>query len=278
MITLANSLAWLTDLHLDSATARTRRKFYERLATDPADALVITGDISNAQLLPLHLREIAQAAGKRRVFFTLGNHDFYGSSFARVESMAAGVCAAHSNLIHLDGTQVIDLGRDTALIGHRGWSDGRTGWGDKSLAQNPDFSAIEDFKGLSRSQAFQLLRALGLQSAEKLRNCLPYALTCFNRIIIATHFPPALQAAKYRGKPCDWLRQPFFCNTAVGNMLLRMAQQFPRQEILVLCGHTHSQVSVKITPNLAIRSGTARPGFPSAGEMISLASRKQSTH
>lgn len=56
------------------------------------------------------------------------------------------------------------------------------------------------------------------------------------------------------------------------NMLLRMSQQFPRQEILVLCNHTHSAATVRIIPNLTIRSGAARPGFPSLGETISLAS------
>lgn len=189
--------------------------------------------------------------------------------------MVSGICANHENLIHLDGTQVIDLGHDTALIGHRGWCDGRTGWGEKSLAANPDFFAIEDFKKLNRRCAFQTLRALGLQSAEKLRNRLPYALTCFNRVIVATHFPPALQAATYRGKPCDWLRQPFFCNSALGGMLLRMSQQFRRQEILVLCGHTHSGISALITPNLTVRSGAARPGFPVLGEILTLARREE---
>lgn len=262
----------MTDLHLDVAERRVRHKFHKCLERLPADAFVITGDISSARLLPLHLREIAQAAGQRRVFFSLGNHDFYGSSFARVESMVAGVCGAHSNLTHLNGTQVIDLGNNTALVGHRGWSDGRTGWGVKTLAKNPDFSAIKDFWGIDRTRAFQLLRALGLQSAFRLRSVLPYALTCHNRVIIATHFPPALQAAVFAGKPCDWLRQPFFCNSALGNMLLRMSQQFPRQEVLVLCGHTHSATKARITSNLTIRSGAARPGFPSLGETISLAS------
>jgi len=275
MRTSTTTLAWITDLHLDAATSWARRKFYKALEASPAEAFVLTGDISTARLLPLHLREIAAAAGKRPVYFVLGNHDFYGSSFARVDRMVSGICANHENLIHLDGSQVIDLGHDTALVGHRGWCDGRTGWGEKSLAKNPDFFAIEDFKKLDRRRAFQLLRALGLQSAEKLRNRLPYSLTCYNRVIVATHFPPALQAARFRGKPCDWLRQPFFCNMAIGGMLFRMSHQFPRQEILVLCGHTHSAVTAPITSNLMIRSAASRPGFPNSGETISLNRREE---
>jgi 3',5'-cyclic-AMP phosphodiesterase len=275
MRTPAKSLAWLTDLHLDAAPSWARRKFYKCLEASPAALFLITGDISNARLLPLHLREIAAAAGERPVYFCLGNHDFYGSSFARVDGIVAGICSNHRHLHHLDGKRLIDLGHDTVLIGHRGWCDGRTGWGEKSLAKNPDFLAIEDFKRMNRSRAFQFLRALGLQSASRLRSVLPYGLTCYNRVIVATHFPPALQAARFRGKPVDWLRQPFFCNSAVGQMLFRMSQQFPRQEILVLCGHTHSAVSAPITPNLTIRSGVARQGFPALGEIISLAHQKE---
>lgn len=273
--THSQNLQWLTDLHLDVAPDWARRKFYKCLEASPAAVFLITGDISNARLLPLHLREIASAAGERPVYFTLGNHDFYGSSFARVDGMVAGICSNHRHLHHLDGKRLIGLGHDTVLIGHRGWCDGRTGWGEMSLARNPDFGAIEDFKGMSLSRAFQFLRALGLQSAEQLRKCLPYSLTCFNRVIVATHFPPALQAARFRGKPGDWLRQPFFCNSAMGQMLFRMSQQFPRQEILVLCGHTHSGISALITPNLTIRSGAARPGFPELGEILSLARREE---
>jgi len=191
MRTPAKSLAWMTDLHLDVAPSWARRRFYKCLEASPAAVFLITGDISVARLLPLHLREIAAAAGERPVYFTLGNHDFYGSSFARVDGMVAGICSTHRHLHHLDGKRLIDLGHDTVLIGHRGWCDGRTGWGERSLAKNPDFGAIEDFKGLTRSQAFQFLRVLGFHSAERIRKCLPYALTCYNRVIIATTTIPA---------------------------------------------------------------------------------------
>jgi len=273
MRTPASKLLWITDLHLDSATSLARWKFYRQIQSSSVEAFLITGDISKASLLPLHLRELAAAAGERAVYFTLGNHDFYGSSFSRVDGMVSGVCANHKNLIHLDGTQAIDLGHDTALVGHRGWCDGRTGWGEKSLARNPDFSAINDFQNLNRHCAFLLLRSLGMQSAFKLRSVLPYALTCYSQVLVATHFPPALQAATFRGKPCDWLRQPFFCNSSVGSMLVRMSEQYPQRKILVLCGHTHSATTVGISANLTIRSGAARPGFPCAGEIISLVPR-----
>jgi len=49
-------LMWLTDLHLDEATEKRRFEFYSRLRNENCDAVVITGDISDASGLPGHLR------------------------------------------------------------------------------------------------------------------------------------------------------------------------------------------------------------------------------
>lgn len=268
MRTIAPTLAWMTDLHLDTAEKSKRVGFYKSIQKSPASAFIITGDISISNLLPLHLREIVAAAGKRSVYFTLGNHDFYGSSFQEVDRMVAGVCRSHKNLKHLSGTELVQLDGDTVLMGHRGWCDSRSGWGDRTLAKNPDFHAITDFMDLDQKKAFRLLRVMGEESAEMLRGLLPYALTCYQRVIIATHFPPFTQAARFEGKHCDWLRQPFFCNSAVGGMILRVAKNFPRQDIIVLCGHTHFPASVQVAPNVLVRCGAAQCGKPSTGVLL----------
>lgn len=265
------SLAWMTDLHLDQSPKFRTEALYREIKASPANSFVVTGDISNAKLLPLHLCELADAAGRKMIYFTLGNHDFYGSSFAETDNIVAGVCSSHQNLRHLDGNQMIPLDADTALIGHRGWSDGRAGWGKRSLAKNPDFRAISDFVNLNNEERFRLIFRLGLESAGHLRSLLPYALTCYQRVIVATHFPPVTQATHYNGTICDWLRQPFFCNLAVGGMILCIAKNFPRQDIIVLCGHTHSAVTVAISDNVTVHCGAARPGHPSVGKHISFA-------
>ncbi len=140
------TLAWMSDLHLDAATQERKQRFFQQMRKSPADAFLITGDISKADMLPQHLRELAKSANGRKIFLTLGNHDFYGASFCHVERIVTSTCQAESNLRHLDGTQVISLDSETALIGHRGWADGRMGWGKKSFARNPDFEAIKDFR------------------------------------------------------------------------------------------------------------------------------------
>ena len=67
-------LLWLTDLHLDRVEEKCRMDFYRRLCEEDSDAVVITGDISTARLLPSHLLELGQTFGPRPVYFVLGNH------------------------------------------------------------------------------------------------------------------------------------------------------------------------------------------------------------
>jgi len=267
-ITTAGELAWLTDLHLDATSDARREELYFHIRKSTAIRFLITGDISRASLLPRHLQELAWAAGNRAIYFTLGNHDFYGSSFRAVDQAVAAVCQNRTNLHHLNGSQVIRLDTDTALIGHRGWADGRMGWAERSYARNPDFEAIGDFSGLKPEEAFRLLRKLGSHSASCLRSRLPYALQCYRRVVIATHVPPFTDAARFNGKPCDWLRQPHYCNIALGAMILRVAERFPQKEILILSGHAHSEARVQIADNVTVLTAAARTGFPSAGRTL----------
>lgn len=263
-------ILWLTDLHLDRASSAHRKSLYREIRRSPANTILITGDISVARHLPLHLRELAAAAAWRQVFFVLGNHDFDGSTLAQVDSCVAGICRSHRNLRHLGHGEILRLDGGTALVGHRGWGDGKMGWGARSFARNPDFHAIGDFRGLDRKAAFKLLGRLGSESALYLRGIMPYALTCYDHILVATHVPPMTQAALYDERPCDWLRQPFFCNIAAGAFLHAISTVFAKKSITVLCGHTHSAARLQATPNLEIRVGGARPGRPRAQGMFEI--------
>jgi len=264
------SFLWLTDLHLDRATAERRESLYEEIRQSESGAVVITGDISTAKHLPLHLRELAAAAEGRQVYFVLGNHDFFWSSFSDVDRCVAGVCRAHDNLHHLGQGEIVDLGDDTVLIGHRGWGDGRMGWSVQTLARNPDFAAIEDFQGLEHSEAFELLGQLGRESASYFRGLLPYALTCYRHVIVATHVPPFSQAAKYDRQACDYLRQPFYVNISAGASIMRIAERFPASTVTILAGHTHHAARFQAAANLELLVGGARPGFPGAQGLLQI--------
>jgi UDP-2,3-diacylglucosamine pyrophosphatase LpxH len=254
---------WLSDLHLDAVKEEYRLRFYHRLRKTPGERVVISGDISDGRNLSLHLSELAESVAPRPVYFVLGNHDFYGSSFQEVHRLLEVRCKKHSNLHHLGHGEIVSLGANEALVGHGGWSDGRAGHGVKSKVRNPDFWSIKDFQGMSRAACYQKIRRLGQESGMYLRQILPYTLTCYRQVWVATHFPTFTQAAWWNGKLCNYDFQPHYTNLSMGYALWAMSSAFPKSKMTVLAGHTHSAVCISIKENLAIHTAGASPGYPS---------------
>lgn len=248
-------LLWLTDLHLDKADEAKQQELFGDLRGRDADAAVITGDISDARGLPGHLRELGRALAPRPVYFVLGNHDFYGSSFADADRAVAGLVAEQPNLRHLGQGEVVGLTCDNALVGHRGWADGRAGWGILSGLHNRDREAIADMRGLSDRAAFDLMGVLGRTSAAYFREILPYALACYQRVFVATHAPVVEQAAIYCGRRCGPRHLPHYVNRSAGAALAGIAKYYPKNRITVLCGHTHSAARAKAGANVEVLVG-----------------------
>jgi predicted phosphodiesterase len=92
-------LIWLSDIHLEFPTDKVVRTFIARVAGEKPEAILITGDISNAVRIEYHLGLLATLSCP--IYFVLGNHDFYEGSFATVEATVEEACRKHPNLIHL---------------------------------------------------------------------------------------------------------------------------------------------------------------------------------
>jgi predicted phosphohydrolase len=248
-------MLWLTDLHLDRATQGQRTRLFRQMRDEEADAAVITGDISDAENLTRDLGDLGRVLAGKPVYFLLGNHDFYGSSFAEVDGAVAEMLAQQSNLHHLGHGEVVPLSADKALIGHRGWPDGRAGVGHRSGVISQDREMIGDLRYLSHHATFDLMRELGRVSASYFRDLLPYALQCYSHVLVATHAPVLEQAALYNGKRCGGDFLPHFVNTSAGGVLVGIARHHPRSRVTVLCGHTHSAARVRGGANLEVLVG-----------------------
>ena len=120
-------IAWMTDLHLDRATNKTRLKFLTQLSTADFECAVVTGDISESERLVDDLSSLTEACGKRKIYFVLGNHDFFGSTFQAVDHEVSQLCHRTSNLVHLGNGTFQKLSPSLGLLGHRGWADARAG-------------------------------------------------------------------------------------------------------------------------------------------------------
>ena len=257
-------LLWATDLHLEYTDDFLLQRFLSLLASTPSDKIVLTGDISSGQALKQHLLGLAAAVKSAPVYVVLGNHDFYHSSFAEVGAVMEEVCgtAEAPNLKELGHGEVIPLGEHSALIGHRGWGDGRGGLGIRSDVELNDFRLISDLHTRTKRQLFAKLAALGKASADYLRAILPQALEKYDHVWIATHVPPFECAAWHEGANSDPEYLPHFSNLSAGEAILESAARYPEKRVTVLCGHCHSNGTAFPAPNIRVLTGGAVYGSP----------------
>jgi predicted MPP superfamily phosphohydrolase len=261
-------LIWLSDPHLEFPTDKVVRKFIAKVGNEKPDAIIITGDISNALRIEYHLGLLATLLCP--IYFVLGNHDFYEGGFAPVDATVKEMCRRHPNLIHLGSGEIVRLTDETTLIGHRGWADGRAGLGEKTTTRLNDHLLIQNLARTDSAELFAILNALGDQSAEYIRTTALEALSTCQRLIVATHVPPFLEASLYQGKPSEPAFAPHFVNVAMGKAILDLAHLNPEKEITVLCGHTHHLARYSPLPNLTVRVAGAEYNRPMIADVINL--------
>lgn len=235
---------------------------HNTIAVLQSRAMIVSGDISSAPYIAKHLRGLAEAWAPRPLYFVLGNHDFYHGSIESVGRDVAAVCRSVPNLHHLRGDEIIPLGNDTGLIGHRGWPDARAGWGRNTIIDSRDHGSIDDFRGLSKAERFAKMELLGKEAATAFRRTLPFALGRYRHVVIATHVPPFPDSAQFNNTRCGPTHLPHFVNLAAGMALVGIVRNFPRNHVTVLSGHTHCPAHLRILHNLEARVGGARPGNP----------------
>ena len=135
-------LAWLTDIHLNCVEPADRRRFLESVGQQ-AEAVAVTGDIGESHTVAEYLREMEDVL-QGRVYFVLGNHDFYRSSVAQTRAVMADLARASQQLVYMTARSVVELTANTALIGHDGWADARLGNFDASDVILNDYWLIQE--------------------------------------------------------------------------------------------------------------------------------------
>lgn len=101
-------LAWVTDIHLNFLESADRKRFYQDIVATKSNAILVSGDIAEAQTISDTLEEMAQHIAKP-IYFVLGNHDYYQSSVENVRQAITKLSQA-SPLIHwLPETGLVQL-------------------------------------------------------------------------------------------------------------------------------------------------------------------------
>ena len=262
------SLTWLSDPHLEFCRHRTRNDLYRSINQAAGEIVVITGDISAGPHRSDQYSELAEHVNKP-IYFVLGNHDRYGTTFANTEAVVARVMTRFSHLVRLDGSQVIPLNESVALVGVEGWADGLGGEGPATKARINDFYQILDFATEPEPQVFRAMKERARKYARALKPSLLKALKEYQTTIVATHVPPYEGAAWHEGSPSSADYQPFFSSPTMGKLIKAAATEHLGKSVLVLCGHTHSP-GIYRDGNILVLTAGARYGFPEISQTIHL--------
>ena len=262
---------WLTDLHLNFVEQPAVDAFLRVLQASPADSFLISGDIAEASDVCQYLVRLDEAL-QRPIYFVLGNHDFYYGSIASVRAAVTDLCAGRPKLHYLSDAGVLELAPNTGLIGHDGWADGRIGNYERSFVMMNDYRLIKELAGVDKQTRWPLLQAMGDAAADHIRRVLPEALERFPHVFLVTHVPPLREACWYDGRISDDEWAPHFTCKAVGDVILSIMPKYPDRQLVVLCGHTHSEGQAQPLPNVWIYTGGAIYGHPAIVRTFELAS------
>lgn len=264
-----SSIVWATDIHLNFAKVSKVIEFCNELKYAKADALILTGDISDAPSLQEHLLFLNNRL-EMPIYFVLGNHDFYHSSIEYVRNFIRDLSMDYPKLTWLSENGIIPLTANTCLIGHDGWCDGRYGNYISSIIMLNDYRLISDFLGMSRAGILDIIQSQALRATNYIKEVLLEAVTLFDNIILATHVPPFAEACLYNGKISGehWL--PHFTCKIMGDLLKNVMRANPQCKMTILCGHSHSEAEVNVLPNLKVQVGYAKYSYPSLNKVITL--------
>ena len=259
---------WLTDIHLNFLKPKQLDAFLQSLSRETADCFLVSGDIGEADSLVGYLEEMT-AILKRPIYFVLGNHDYYGGWIEEVRARIAAL-QKQENLIWLNKVDYIGLSKETVLVGHDSWADGRLGDFEGSSVELNDFHFIDELKLWDRSDRIKAMQELADQAAEHLKRVLPMALKDHSHVIVLNHVPPFKEACWHEGKLSgdDWL--PFFSCQVVGDVLKDVMEKHPAAKMTVLCGHTHGAGKCQVLPNLKVVTGSAEYGFPQIQQVLEI--------
>jgi Icc protein len=288
-------IIWLSDIHLNFLSDKETVKFQESIKKSSSDAVWISGDIAQADTLIEYL-SMLESEFKRPIYFVLGNHDYYLSSFNQVRLKIRKLCNESEGLCWLSESGVVEITPETGLIGHDSWADGRLGSYERSDLLLNDYILIEDFNPLikeaeSDSQSFPgvinnishlftsmqakqsrltRMQALAEEAVLHVERYLPRALERYKHVFFLTHVPPFRESCWHRGKISDDNGLPHFSTKIVGDTLIRNMKDNPGRNLTVLCGHTHSKAEVQILENLTVFAAQADYGNPKVQKVLNI--------
>ena len=265
-------LGWITDPHLNFCSKNSLMLLKQAIAKQELDALVVTGDIAEGNIIHSSLTELKSGL-RCKIYFVLGNHDYYMSSVASVrETMTEFFVDLNEHmpqwLTGISGDFVSLSPGKVALCGHDGWYDGRYANWFKSKVIMSDYHVIADFKPLTMELLHLRLGELAKESADFAKRVLPLAFQDHEHVFFATHVPVFKENAVYNGMISDNDWMPHFSNKHLGDALLEVMDSYPTKKLTILQGHSHGKTQFHPKQNIVSHTGFAKYRFPALNNVF----------
>ena len=143
-------LVFLSDLHLSFCKKPTINSLIEKLSQ--FDGVIVAGDIADGNCLKFYLNYLAKI--QKPIYYIHGNHDFYASTFDQTRDISREACANSQYLFWLQESPIIELTKDSCIIGCDGWWDcGYGNYYDSIGFKLNDFYSNRVLKQLNRDQS-----------------------------------------------------------------------------------------------------------------------------
>jgi len=254
-----------SDLHLDHLSPEERKEFFGRVTAscdDPDTVLLVTGDITSQKTLFEHIDGLAQSS-RGRMLYVLGNHDYWGGSFAQANTTLRPHGMVDGHAVFMDLVDRVQLESDLCVVGESGWYDGRNGWQGRPKFIMNDWFYITEYRNNRTYSEKAFSEIIADARAAILEKKLQAALAAGNkRIIVLTHVPPWVETCRHLGRPSDQKALPWFSSQVMADTIDQVAKENPDVMFEVLCGHTHDGFKHHRDSNLHVHVSGAAYGAP----------------
>ena len=243
-------LAWLSDIHLDMVSKETIIQLGTAINECDCESAIITGDIANGRSV-IQVLSLLDETVRKPIYFVLGNHDSYYGSFQKIHYNMRKFSRKSKFCKWMTSSNIIQLTDDTCIVGHDGFYDGRNGKffgpsldiemnSDEGMFLMNDFFLIKEIAAhTSRKEKLKYFNKLGDKSAKYFSKTIKEAAKSYKKIIAITHVPPFEEVSKHRGESNSVYALPFYSCKAVGDVLLKLKNDLPNNQIVMFAGHTH---------------------------------------
>jgi len=240
---------WYSDTHFNRSLFLSKTRFVNHIKKEGPKGIFLTGDISCGLFIKSDLEYFAKNI-VCPIYFVLGNHDYYYSSFNEIHDQMSWLTKKYKNLIWLTKSEPIELNEEVCLLGTEGWYDSSLG-NYQYIKYTTDWFLIKEPRRLPSFQdRIDFFRTKANDSVDFIVKHLDKLFDKYKTIYFLTHFPPWKEATRDQGTFLEPFWLPYNVNNRLGKKIEELMSGHKKRNIIVLAGHTHSSSHIRISKNI----------------------------